>query len=125
MLRACHDLLRPGGRLGFLTIHVAPGLDADDRRRAVAAGPPAVDSEGDHDQLLVDAGFIDVAARDRSDDYRTTQLAWIDQTAMHEAHLRELMGDGPYEERREERRRALAAIEAGLLRRTLFLGRRP
>ena len=37
MLRACHRLLVPGGRIAFTTIYVAPDATARDYRRVVAA----------------------------------------------------------------------------------------
>ena len=40
VLRACRQLLRPGGRLAFTTIHASPDLDPIRRRRAHRAGPP-------------------------------------------------------------------------------------
>ena len=77
VLRACHRLLRPGGRLAFTTIHVAADLDAARHRRAVRAGPWQVATRRPYPELVVQAGFGDVVDIDVTEDYARTQRAWL------------------------------------------------
>ena len=125
MLRAARRVLRPGGRLGFTTIHIPPGLPPRSRRRAAQAGPPAVAATRDYPALLCAAGFHDIVEVDLTADYLTTARAWHRHTLSYQTELAALHPPGEIAERLARRRTAIAAIEAGLLRRSLFLAHRP
>ena len=116
-------MLRPGGRTAFFTIEPAAGLSEAAVERAVAAGPPQVRVDGDHPTMLTDAGFTDIEAVDVTAAYHETQLAWHDRWAARKDDVVDVVGEQLYDERQAERRSTLAAIEEGLLRRTLYLGR--
>jgi hypothetical protein len=124
VLRAARRVLRPGGRLGFTTIHIPPGLPPRSRRRAAQAGPPAVAATRDYPALLRAAGFHDIVEVDLTADYLTTARAWHRHTLSYQTELAALR-PGEIAERLARRRTAIAAIEAGLLRRSLFLAHRP
>jgi hypothetical protein len=111
--------------MAFLTIEPAAGLSAADIERAVDAGPPEVRVDGDHETVVTHAGFIDMEAFDLTAAYHETQLAWMDRWSDREDDLVRLLGEDLYDERQEERRRTLAAIDEGLLQRTLYTARVP
>lgn len=125
MLRDAHRLLRPDGRTAFLTIHPSPGLSAEHRRRAIETGPPGADCPDDLAGLVRAAGFREVDVVDVTGEYRDTQQAWMDQWEAHADHLETLYGAEMVRDRRGERRRTLAAIDEGLLRRSLVTATRP
>ena len=58
-------------------------------------------------------------------EYRATAAALLEGERRAAAELRTAGGDEAFEQRVDELRRAIAAIDAGLLRRALFLARRP
>lgn len=118
-------MLRPGGRLAFLTIQPTPGLDPAARRRANRSGPSGVAVPTSYESLLHTAGFVDVVATDLTAEYRDTQQRWIDAMARRETALRDLSGDLLYEERQEERATTLAALDAGILARFRYTASRP
>ncbi|MFQ5948781.1 MAG: hypothetical protein ACE5KX_07970 [Acidimicrobiia bacterium] len=120
VLRACRRLLRPGGRTAYLTIFIAPDLTEPDRGRAEQAGPPAVASPHDQQTLLHRAGFVEIAEQDMTSEYRDTARAWLEESERFASELRAALGEPEFDERQQERRAALAAIEGGLLRRSLF-----
>ena len=126
VLRACQPVLRPGGRLAFTTIHVAPGLDGPRHRRAVRAGPPHVATRRPYPELVAQAGFIDVIEIDVTDDYARTQRAWLDanEAACRRVRLA-VTSDKAFALGQADRRRAKAAIEDGLLRRSLITATSP
>ncbi len=123
MLRACRRLLRSGGRISFFTIFIAPGLSPAAHRRAARAGPPVAGGP-DASSLLVRTGFDRVEQVDVTADYLQTTIGWL---RAWERYAEELRRPDPaeFDQRMKDRRRAVAAIEDGLLRRALFVATRP
>ncbi len=124
MLRAARWVLRPGGRLAFTTIHIPPGLTPQDHRRAVRVGPPAVAATRAYPALLRAAGFAELGEVDLTAAYLATARAWYRHGLEFQTELAALHPPGEFADRLARRRAAIAAIEAGLLRRSLFLARR-
>lgn len=120
VLRACRQLLRPGGRLVFTTIHVTPGLDDRQRRQANRAGPVQVAARQEYVDLVGRAGFTDIVEVDLTEEYATTQRAWYEATEHRAEEIRQFVSDLDFAEAQADRRATLAAIAAGLLRRSLF-----
>jgi cyclopropane fatty-acyl-phospholipid synthase-like methyltransferase len=124
-LRSTFQALRPGGRTAFTTIFPAAGLTAADARRANEAGPPNCGLRTSYPSLLRSAGFVDVEERDLTADYFATASRKLHVAEEFAADMIEMLGRQEYERMQAERRQAISAIEAGLLRRSLFLARRP
>ena len=120
VLRACLRLLRPGGRLAFTTIHVAEDLDGPRHRRAVRAGPWQVATRRPYPELVAQAGFREVVVLDVTPDYARTQRAWLEANEARAAEVRRIVSDLEFATAQADRRFALAAIEDGLLRRSLI-----
>jgi hypothetical protein len=118
-----HRLLRPGGRLAFTTIHLAPGLTRVQRRRASVSGPPAVIGP-DGRELLHRAGFDVVQAEDVTADFLATATAWRATRIRHRDRLRPLDPEA-YEDRIATNTAEIRAVGAGLLRRSLYVATRP
>jgi hypothetical protein len=125
VLRACRQLLRSGGRLAFTTIHMTPGLDDRQRRRARRAGPVGVAARAEYPTLIARAGLADIVQVDLTNDYATTQRAWYKAAEQRADAIRKLTSDAEFAEAQADRRMTLDAIAAGLLRRSLFTARRP
>ena len=123
VLRACRQLLRPGGRLAFTTIYVSPDLDPTHRRRAHKAGPPHVATRRPYPELIAQAGFGDVVELDVTAAYAHTQRAWYEATESRADELRLLTSDTEFEANRADRLLTLDAIAEGLLHRSLFTAR--
>lgn len=118
-------MLRPGGRTAFYSIFIPPGLTDRDHRRAVACGPPAVATRSDYRGLLHSAGFVELSELDESAAYLETARAWLRHGQEFAAELAALEPPGAFADRMARRRHGVAAIEAGLLSRSLFVGTRP
>ena len=125
VLRACRRLLRPGGRLAYTTIHVAPALGPAAHRRAVRAGPPFVTSRRPYRELTAQAGFVDIVEHDVTDAYARTQSALYDATEARAQAVSELTSPEAHALVQADRRRAMDAIADGLLRRSLLAARAP
>ncbi len=108
----------------FTTIEPAADLSPAARRRVARSGPSAVLVRTGYPGLLATAGFADVEQHDITSAYRSTQLAWIDATIRRSEAIGRAMGSAALEARIADRRRALAAIDDGLLRRTRYIASR-
>lgn len=124
-LRATSRVLRPGGRTAFAVIFPAQGLTAAGARRAIEAGPPNCELRTSYPSLLRSAGFVDVEEHDLTPDYLTTATRKLEVTEQFAQHLIQMLGRDDFDEMQAERRLAVAAIADGLLRRSLFIARRP
>ena len=124
MLRASGRLLKPGGCTAFFTIFVTPGLDPRDHRRAVRWGPRAAASRKSPRELLREAGLEGIEEVDVTEAFLETATAWLRHGRRLEPDLRETLGSEKFEELQADREVSVAAIEAGLLRRSLFVATR-
>lgn len=124
MLRECRRVLRPGGRIAFFVIHLAPGLSPASRRRAIDVGPPSVDTRGrDYVSLLQSARFRAVDLVDVTATYRSCLRAWLEHARAMSDDLATAEPPGAFAQRVAERTAASAAVDQGLLRRSLLIAR--
>lgn len=107
--------------MAFHVISVARGLSEGDKTRAVVAGPPYVSASRTYPDLLALAGFGEIDELDLTDQYQQTAAAWLHESTRAAKHLEEIYGIDEYRESQQERERTLAAIEAGVLKRSLFV----
>jgi cyclopropane fatty-acyl-phospholipid synthase-like methyltransferase len=124
-LRATFGALRPGGHTAFTVIFPTPGLTAADARRAIQAGPPNCGLRTSYPSLLRSAGFVEIEAHDLTPDYLTTATRKLEVAEELTEDMIHMLGRQEHEGAQAERRLAVPAIEDGLLRRSLFVARRP
>jgi hypothetical protein len=124
-LRATFQTLRAGGRTAFTTIFPASGLSAVEARRAIEAGPPNCGLRTSYPSLLRSAGFVEMEERDLTAGYLATARRKLQVTEQSAGDMIEMLGRQEYDEMQAQRRLAIAAIDGGLLRRSLFVARRP
>ncbi len=126
MLRASRRALRRGGQLAFYTIFIPPDLSEAAYRRARELGPPGVASRRRaQPELLRSAGFVRVSEIKLTFEFLHIARAWLEARERHAAELRQSEGESQFEQKQAEDRREVEAIEAGLLRRSLFVAERP
>ena len=76
-------------------------------------------------KLLASAGFVDIVEVDVTAAYAETVAGWLAGWSSREAAVREVLGDADYDRRFANRENTLAAINAGVLKRSLLTARRP
>ena len=111
--------------MAFQVIHTAPDLSERERLRAHRSGPWAVASRYAPGELMRRAGFVDVEVIDQTEEFRATAAAWIRESTEHRDALVALHGVADFDTRQQERSVQLSAIDDGLLRRSLVVGRSP
>lgn len=108
----------------FHTIQPTPGLSPAHRRRANRVGPPATALRSSYQGMLRTAGFVDIEARDDTEQYRATMLRWIAANERHAEAIRTVIGDDAYDDRLRSRHEMLSTIEDGLLSRFRYYSAR-
>ena len=89
------------------------------------SGPSAVTSRRrEHRELLDAAGFVQVSETDLTGAFLETTLAWYRARARRAVELSEAEGEAAFNERQNDSRVQAEAIEAGLLKRSLFVAER-
>ena len=95
-------------------------------RRAVNLGPPqAASRRREHEELLRSAGFMNASETDLTSEFLQITRQRLDARERHSTALRQSLGDPEFEENQADGRAQIEAIEAGLLRRSLFVAERP
>ena len=121
VLRSCRRVARDDARTVFTVIAPAPSLADSERRIAIASGPKFVDTEHDYAVLLHQSGW---RLRERTDvtpellQYMRAELEGMQARA---DALTELLGSDGFAERVKRQRAMIAALDAGFLRRELFV----
>lgn len=76
-------------------------------------------------ELLRGAGFVEIAETDLTAEFLRITRTGLQARERHAAALRDSEGEVEFQQEQSERRAQLRAIEAGLLRRSLFVAERP
>jgi len=75
--------------------------------------------------MVKTTGFTNVEEVDLTPEFSRTTRGWYEGRERYAAELIAAEGEGPFRERQGDSAAQLKAIEAGLLRRCLFVARRP
>ena len=75
--------------------------------------------------LLRSAGFARIEETDVTEAFLLTTRAWYEARARYADQLSQAEGEASFHERQRDYRLQAGAIEAGLLRRALFVAERP
>ena len=121
VLNECRRVIRPGGRMVFTVIYVAPGLSSSDYARAVEAGPPYVESDCEYTQLLEETGWRIIERIDVTAAYEVTGRRHIREVEARAEGLGELLGDAELADLLVRRNRNVEAVAEGIVRRDLFV----
>jgi ubiquinone/menaquinone biosynthesis C-methylase UbiE len=120
VLRSCRRVVRAEGKMVFSVISITPDLPAAEHARAVAGGPPFIETESPYPEMLGQAGWEIAEYLDLTADYMASVGHMLDQLENHADEIANIFGDDDASQERARRRATLEALEQGLLRRDLF-----
>jgi SAM-dependent methyltransferase len=121
MLRACRSTIRPDGSMVFSVISIAPGLSEAGHERALANGPPYIETDTPYAALLEQANWQVIDCFDITEDFVGSNERVVDAQEAHETQLRELLGEAETATRMTRMKERLAAREAGVHLRELYV----
>jgi hypothetical protein len=105
----------------FSVISIAPGLSKAEHETAVANGPPFIETKTPYAVLLKQAGWQVVDCFDITEDFIETVRRVVAAQEAHEKQLREFLGEAETTDRIARMKDRLAAREAGLHLRELYV----
>lgn len=121
VLRACRRVARDGAKTVFSVIAPAPSLTDAERQFAIEAGPKFVDTANDYAVLLDQSGWRLRARTDLTREYSECMRAELECMQGSADALTELLGADGFTDRVKRQQVQVAAIDAGFLRRELFV----
>jgi SAM-dependent methyltransferase len=123
ILRACRRVAREGARTVFTVIAPAPSLSDSERQIAVASGPVFVDVADDYAVLLGQSGWCLHERTDVTAAFLQSMRADLEGMRARTDALVKVFGLDEFTERMKHLQATIAAVDAGLLRRELFVAR--
>jgi ubiquinone/menaquinone biosynthesis C-methylase UbiE len=123
VLRACRRVARDGAKTAFTVIALAPSLTDSERRIAIASGPTFVDIPDDYADLLGQSGWRLQERTDLTTPFLQSMRTEFEGMQARADVLAEVLGADEFSERIKRRQATIAAVDAGLLRRELFVAR--
>ena len=121
MLRECHRLLQPGGRIGGYVIHTADGLTRSELERAAQLGPPQVRADAPPPEMCRIAGLRVTREIDVTTEFEVTCRALLEAREQYREELRLEEGEEAFEYELSRKAQMLQGIQDGLLRRSLVV----
>lgn len=119
-LGECRRLIRPGGRMVFTVISIAPGLSPAAHCRAQAHSPEFADFDGDYPAMLKATGWRLTAREDLTAAYTASCRRQIKADEDHAVALADLLGPEDFAARLGGWHDKLAALGDGLIRRDAY-----
>jgi len=120
MLRECRRVIRDSAISLFSVISIPPDLSDADHERAIEAGPPFIDAPGDYGDMLGQTGWRATERTDVTPEYRQSLVTLV-EAFENDAALCEALGSDVVNDSRERRFEQVNSIDAGLLKREIFL----
>lgn len=121
VLAECLRVIRPGGRMAFSVIYIAPGLSPEDHARAAETAPEFAESEADYPTLLAETGWAVLERDDLTEAFRRNCLEKMRAEEELRAELEPLIGAAEFDARQARMNRRIEVLERGHLRRELFV----
>jgi SAM-dependent methyltransferase len=123
VLRACRRVVRDGAMMVFTVIALAPSLSEVQRGHAKESAPAFIDVDEDYAILLDRSRWRLQERSDLTTAFAQSMRAELDGMRARADALADVYGASEFEERVQRQQGAVADIDAGLVRRELFVAR--
>lgn len=123
VLRSCRRVARDEARMAFTVILLAPALSEAERRIAIAPSPKFIESDEDYAVLLDRSGWRVDKRDDLTPAFGQSMRAELDGMHARSAALAEVYGADDFAARLKRQTESVASIDAGFVRRELFVAR--
>ena len=123
VLRECRRVARPGSTMVFTVIALASSLTEAERGIAIESGPAFVNAPADYAVLLEQSGRRLQERTDLTAVFLDSVRAHIEGMNTRAGALTDLLGPDELTERIKRRQATIGAVEAGLLKREMFIAR--
>jgi ubiquinone/menaquinone biosynthesis C-methylase UbiE len=123
VLQACRRVAREGARTVFTVIAPAASLTDAERQIAIKSGPPFVDVPADYAVLLSQSDWYLQERTDLTVEFLQSMRTDLEGMRARADALAEVLGLDELTARINHRQATIAAVDAGLLRRELFVAR--
>lgn len=120
VLQECRRVIRDDGRMVFTVISIAPDLSAAEYARAVEAGPPFKETSRAYAALLERSRWALTDRLDLTIEYARSLRAMLCEEEARAKQLAAIFRETELAERMARRRKAVEAVDHGLLHRELF-----
>ncbi len=120
VLKACRQVICPGGKMIFTVISIAPDLSPADTERAIECGPPFVEAPAAYPKMLERSGWTIENYADLTSAYADSARRLLRVEEAHVGELNDLLGESKVAERLAAHRATLRIVEEDLLRRELY-----
>jgi ubiquinone/menaquinone biosynthesis C-methylase UbiE len=121
VLAECLRVVRPGGRMAFSVIYVAPGLPAEDHARALETAPEFAWMDAGYPTLLAATGWAIRQQHDHTAEFMANCIRQLHAKDDMRAELEPLSDAADFDARQARMRRRIAVLGQGHLRRELFI----
>jgi cyclopropane fatty-acyl-phospholipid synthase-like methyltransferase len=120
VLKACREVVNPGGRMVFTVILTTPGLSESAYLKAVECGPTFIAAEDSYPSLIEAAGWELVDQLDLSTEFLETLQVMQDNELRHADDLENLLGKEETLRRLTRSQESIYGLEHNLIKRELF-----
>jgi len=121
VLTECRRVVRRGGKMVFSVISITQDLSCADHARAVASGPPFMETECGYPELLGKTGWKVIDRIDVSAAYADTGRRHLCEVQTRADDMTELLGEAEFSELLARRHRNVEAVAEGIVRRDVFV----
>jgi len=121
VLESCRRVIRKGGRMVFTVILLAANLSPKERRQTMEVAPEFVESESDYLTMLAQTGWTVLDHQDLTSAHAASCRRLVKAEQEHEDGVVAIIGASEYEYRQARWASKIPALDAGLLRRELFV----
>ena len=121
ILRSCRRVARPGAKMGFSVIAVAPSLPPAQRRLAIESGPLQVDAPQGYADMLAATGWQVLERRDVTTQFCESLSASLDAMNARAGELVAALGSEEVLGRVQRQQATLEAARSGLLVRECYV----